>query len=85
LDEELLRTARVIAEVRGKTLSVVIGDLAWLGLAADHGNIAARNGFPVLCARPGAQPVTPEHVNQLLGQIVRDEAAGRSGSSTSTY
>ena len=69
LEDELLRTAKAIAEARSKTLSAVITDLAWRGLRADLAeDVSMRNGFPVLATRSGAQPVTPEHVAQLLDQ-----------------
>jgi hypothetical protein len=75
LEEELLRTAKAIAEVRRQTLSAVISELAWRGLRADTGeDVHTRNGFPVLAARSGSQPVTPEHVAQLLEQDDGDEA-----------
>ena len=73
LDEELLRTAKAIAEVRGKTLSVVISELAWRGLAADQREIAMKDGVPVMPVRAGARPVTPEHVAQLLDRADLEE------------
>jgi hypothetical protein len=66
LDDELLRTAKNIAEVRGQSLSKVISDLAWKGLRPDPARGETRNGFPVLPVRPGAHAVTPEHVTELL-------------------
>jgi len=67
LDDELLRTAKDIAAVRGETLSKVISELAWKGLRPeDRGHNGTRNGFPLLPVRPGALPVTPEHVAELL-------------------
>ena len=74
LDDELLRTAKNIAEVRGQTLSRVISELAWNGLRPNPDCIATRNGFPVLPVRPGSLPVTPEHVAALLDR--EDIAAG---------
>jgi len=81
LDEELLRTAKAISEVRGKTLSSVISGLAWRGLrqggsgdgSGDRSDPATRNGFPLLSAQPGALPVTSEHVAELLDLADRDE------------
>lgn len=40
---------------------------------------AAINGFPVLPIQPGAQPVTSEHVADLLNRADRDD--GRAGTS----
>ncbi len=75
LDEELLRTAKTIAEVRGQTLSKVITDLAWKALSRDQNDFTTRNGFPVLSVPPGARPVTPEHVAELLDRADSDEFA----------
>jgi hypothetical protein len=76
LDAELLRTAKAISEARGQTLSRVVSDLAWRGLRPDRDDVTTRNGFPVLAVRPGAQPVTPEHVTELLDRIDSEEAGG---------
>lgn len=74
LDEELLRTAKAMSDARGKTLSRVICELAWRGLRPDPETSTTRNGFPVLPLRGGAQPVTPEHVAELLDRSDRDSA-----------
>ena len=74
LDEELLRTAKAIADAQKQTLSRVITDLAWRGLRPDAANLSTRNGFPVLSRRPGAQPVTSEHVAELLDAADQGEA-----------
>jgi hypothetical protein len=78
LDDELLRTAKGIAQVRGQTLSKVISELAWNGLRPDAAGGGTRNGFPVLPSRPGKLPVTPEHVAEMLDREDIDVAeAGR--------
>jgi hypothetical protein len=77
LDEELLRTAKSIAEARRETLSRVISDLAWKGLEPEGGRRKTRNGFPLLAARPGARPVTAEHVAELLEEADQQDT-GRS-------
>jgi hypothetical protein len=76
LDEELLRTVKTLAQSRGQTLSRVIADLAWRGLRPDPDELGTRNGFPVLPARSGALPVTPEHVADLLDEVDKDDAGG---------
>ena len=68
LDDELLRTAKNMATVRGQTLSRVITELAWNGLRPGRDAGGTRNGFPVLPVRPGAGVVTPEHVAALLDE-----------------
>lgn len=73
LDEELLRTAKAISDTRGTTLSRVICELAWKGLRPEPEGGVARNGFPLLPRRADAQPVTPEHIAELLDAVDRDE------------
>ena len=69
LDEELLRTAKSIAEARHQTLSKVISELAWKGLAPEATQRRTRNGFPLMRVNPGARPVTPEHVAELMDEF----------------
>lgn len=66
LDEDLLQTAKALAAVQRKSLSSVISELAWKGLAPPETPFDKKNGFPVLNRRPGAQPVTGAHVTELL-------------------
>jgi hypothetical protein len=66
LDEELLRTAKSISELKGQTLSRVVSELAWKGLRAETAGGGFRNGFPVLPLRGGSRPVTPQHVAEML-------------------
>ncbi len=75
LDEELLRTAKAIAATRRETLSKVISDLAWKGLSPEPTSFSTRSGFPLLPARPGALPVTAQHVADLLDALDQDEIA----------
>ncbi len=69
LDEELLRTAKALASARHQTLSRVISDLAWKGLAPAPTTLQSRSGFPLLPARPRALPVTSQHVAELLEDL----------------
>ena len=73
LDEELLRTVKTIAKARHQTLSKVIADLAWKGLTAGPTQSTTRSGFPLLPARPGAMPVTSQHVADLLDALDQEE------------
>ena len=75
LDEDLIRTAKTIAEVRGQTLSRVVNDLAWKALSPGPDDFTFKNGFPVLSVPPGARPVTSEHVAELLDRADMDELA----------
>lgn len=79
LDEELLRTAKSISELKGQTLSRVVSDLAWKGLRAETEVFSSRNGFPILALRPGALPVTPQHVAEMLDLEDEGVDAGRGG------
>jgi predicted DNA-binding ribbon-helix-helix protein len=69
LDEELLRTAKSIADARHVSLSKVICELAWKGLAPEATQRRTRNGFPLLRVNPGARPVTAEHVADLMDEF----------------
>jgi len=35
--------------------------------------IEYKNGFPVFAARPGAKPITPEHIAAIQEQIDRED------------
>lgn len=70
IDDDVLATAKHLAERDNKTLGEVISALARQGLA--KGARAARterNGVPLLASRCGAAPVTPELVNQLRDEL----------------
>jgi hypothetical protein len=70
IDDDILATAKHLAERDRKTVGQVISALARQGLA--QGARAARgkrNGVPLLPSRRGATPVTPELVNQLRDEL----------------
>jgi hypothetical protein len=73
LDEDVLRTAKALAAARKVTLSRVISDLAKKGMEPEPIQYTYRNGFPVFPKRPGAQPVTSEHVKELLERADLEE------------
>jgi hypothetical protein len=52
----------------------VVSDLARKGLEPEPIKYAYRNGFPVFPKRPGAQPVTSEHVKELLEKADLEDA-----------
>ncbi len=67
LDDDILATARHLAERQRKTIGEVISALARLGLQRDAAAkpIAVRNGVPLLPTQQDASPVTLELVNRL--------------------
>ena len=69
LDDDVLRTAKALAAAEKRTLSQVVSDLVRKGLQPEPIKFTRLNGFPVFAARPGATPVTSEHVAELQEQI----------------
>jgi hypothetical protein len=71
IDDDILATAKHLAERDRKTVGEVISALARRGLARSPSRAAKaqRNGVPLLPARRGATPVTPELVNQLRDEL----------------
>ena len=70
IDDDILATAKHLAERDRKSLGEVISTLARQGLS--RGSRTARterNGVPLLSNRRGAAPVTPELVNQLRDEL----------------
>jgi len=65
IDADVLEAARAIAEARGTSIGTVISELARRALAPDTAR-QNRNGFPLIPMRPGAAPVTPELIRELL-------------------
>ena len=74
LDEDLVQTAKALAAAKKVTLSRVVSDLARKGLEPEPIKFEYRNGFPVFPKRPGAQPVTSEHVKELLEKADLEDA-----------
>ena len=70
IDDDILATAKHLAERDRKSVGEVISTLARQGLK--QGSRAARterNGVPLLPSRRGAVPVTPELVNRLRDEL----------------
>ena len=65
LDEDILRTAKDLAQERDQSLGRVLSDLARRGLRPSTRTAAARHGLPVLPRLPGARPVTAKDVKDL--------------------
>lgn len=68
LDDDILESARAIAEVRGVSIGAVISDLARASLAAPRGGDRVRNGIVLFPVRPDAERVTPDLVRRLLDE-----------------
>jgi len=66
LDEDVLRAAKALANDREQSLGRVLSDLARHGLRPTSRDTELRNGLPVLPRLPGARPVTPDHIKDLL-------------------
>jgi hypothetical protein len=66
VDEDILSVAKSLASERGQSLGRVLSDLARRGLARPSEPLEFRNGIPMLPRKPGAQPVTSQHVRELL-------------------
>ena len=66
LDEDVLRAARSLADERGESLGTVVSELARKGLrpALESGY---EGDFPVFSVREGAAPITPEMVDEAVG------------------
>lgn len=65
LDEDVLEAARALAERRGVSIGRVVSELARRGLEGGKSG-ERRNGILLFPVRPGAGPVTPELVKDLL-------------------
>jgi len=68
LDEDILRVAKSLARQRSQSLGRVLSDYFRLALrrSAETQASEVRNGVPLLPARTGGRPVTPELVKELL-------------------
>lgn len=66
LDEDILRVAKDLARDRDESLGRVLSDLARRGLKPPARKYKMRNGVPLLMPKPGARPITSEHVKELL-------------------
>lgn len=70
IDDDILATAKHLAERDRKTVGEVISDLARQGLARTaRSTPAERNGVPLLPSRRGATTITPELVNHLRDEL----------------
>jgi hypothetical protein len=66
LDDDVLESARALAEQRGQPIGAVISDLVRRSLSPAQPVAASRNGIRLFPVRPEAAPVTPELIKELL-------------------
>jgi hypothetical protein len=66
LDDDILQTAKHLAQEREQSLGRVLSDLARRGLAPARKSTGRRGAIPTLRRKPGARPVTAQAVKKLL-------------------
>lgn len=69
IDDDVLAAAKAMASLQHKSVGEVISTLARQALRSSKPSGTTRNGVPLLPARAGATPVTPELVNQLRDEL----------------
>jgi hypothetical protein len=69
IDEDVLESAKQLAQSRGTTTGHIISELARRSLAPKRRSARKRNGIRLLPPRKGARLVTPEMVKQLLDDL----------------
>lgn len=69
LDDDVLASARALAEQRGVPVGTIISELARRGLAPTTRPAVIRNGIRLFPVRPDAGPVTPELVRALAEDV----------------
>lgn len=65
LDDDVLESARAIADQKGLPIGTVVSDLIRRGLEPSRRSVT-RNGIRLFPVREGAGPVTPELVKALM-------------------
>ncbi len=68
IDDDVLRAAKELARLSGRTLGEVLSDLARESLTTGIEDVPTRNGVPILEATPDAGLVTSEDVSRLLDE-----------------
>ena len=69
IDDDVLAAAKGLAARQNKSIGEVISALTRQALKPTSTRRQVRNGVPLLAVRPGAEPVTPELVNQLRDEL----------------
>jgi hypothetical protein len=75
IDGDVLRAAKELARLEGRTIGEVVSDLARETLRRDRPAPEARlrNGVPLLSDRPGAGLVTPDVVQRFAEPYREDD------------
>ena len=68
IDEDVLQTAKIIANESDQSLGRVVSDLMRKALESKPVEYTIRNGVPVFPSRPGAPKITTEMIRELLDQ-----------------
>jgi hypothetical protein len=68
LDEDILRAAKELSQVRSQSLGRILSDLARLAMRPNPASPTMRNGVPVLPRIPGGRQVTSQDVQRLSEQ-----------------
>ena len=68
IDDDVLRAAKELASLSGRTLGEVLSDLVREALTSEVKDATLRNGVSVLGPTPDARMVTSEDVAQLLNE-----------------
>lgn len=66
LDDDVLRAARSLARLEGKSLGEVVSELARKGLRPAPARREGRSRLPVFAVAEGTAPLTPEMVREAL-------------------
>jgi hypothetical protein len=69
IDDDVLAAAKGLAVRQHKSVGEVISALTRKALLPTVKQRDVRNGLPLLPVRAGAEPVTPELVNQLRDEV----------------
>ena len=69
IDDDVLAAAKGLATRQNSTVGDVISALARQALQPAKARAKVRNGVPLLPARAGAKPVTPDMVNRLRDEL----------------
>ena len=68
IDDDVLRAAKELARLSGRTLGEVLSDLVREALSSGAEEATMRNGVPMLEPVPGARMVTSKDVSLLLNE-----------------
>lgn len=66
IDDDVMVAVRELARDEGKSIGVVVSDLARRGLAPAR--VERQHGRPVIRSPAGAPPITPEMVRRALDE-----------------